>query len=87
MDGVTLWAVAAPGSGGFQAAVDETSMGQQCALMSSGLSPRDSETASSFLLWRKLDIKFPYFIAYKHLHSFILMFLTFFSLRQCFTAA
>lgn len=51
MDGATLWAAAAPGSGGFQAAVDETSTGQQCALMSSGLSPHDSETASSFGLF------------------------------------
>lgn len=42
MDRATLWAVAVPGSGCFQATDEETSVGQQGSLGSSPLAPSDS---------------------------------------------
>lgn len=51
MDGASLWAVAVPGSGCFQATAEETSMGQQGSLVSSGLAQRDSGAVFSFGLF------------------------------------
>lgn len=57
MDGAALWAVTVPSSGGFQAAAEETSVGQQGSLVSSGLAPSDSGAAVSLVcFWGKLEI-------------------------------
>lgn len=60
MDGVTLWAVALPGSGCFQTTAEETSMDQQGSLVSSGLAPSGSAGSLGLFLGRTGNKQFPF---------------------------